>query len=79
MVCLDGWKTREKENRLKKMGEKFQFSSVWITKENRKERKVDRKNTWAPPKFFSLQTWGKDGRETTVPCFVHIQAVSKHA
>ena len=61
---MDGKKTEEKENRLKKMGEKLWFSAVWITKENRKERKVDRKMAWAPLEFFSLRTRREDGGET---------------
>ena len=48
------------------MGKKLWFSFVGIARENKEERKMDKKLTWVPPKFFSHQTWREDGRERVV-------------
>ena len=56
------------------MGKKLEFSFVWMAREIKKERKVDRKITWVSPKKFSLQTWREDQREMVLYSSFQIQS-----
>ena len=62
-MCLVGVKTGRMENRERKIGWKMLFSTVWLGKENRKNRKPRRKFSLPGPLFLSSQIWRKMRRE----------------
>ena len=50
-VCLVGVKTRMMKNREKKIGWKMLFSTIWLEKENRKDKKQETKFSPLGPLF----------------------------
>ena len=62
-VCLIGVKTGRMENRERKIWWKMLFSTIWLRKENRRDRKQRRKFSLGPT-FFILPNWeeNKEGK-----------------
>ena len=62
-VCLVGVKTGRMENRERKIGRKMLFFTVWLGKENGKDRNPGRKFSLPGPQFWSSQIKRKSRRE----------------
>ena len=62
-VCLVGVKTGRIENRKRKIEWKMLLSTVWLRKENRRDRKQGRKFSLLGPLFLFSQIGRKIGRE----------------
>ena len=56
-MCLVEVKTGKMKNRGRKIGWKMLFSTVWLGKENKKDRKPGRKFSLLSPHFFILPNW----------------------
>ena len=62
-VCLVGVKTGRMKNMERKIGWKMLFSTVWLRKKNRRDRKQGRKFSLRSPLFLSSQIGRKMRRE----------------
>ena len=75
-VCLVGVKTGRMKNRERKIRWKMLFSTVWLRKENRRDRKQGRKFSLPSPLFLSSQIGRKMRREKY--CEMHFTQILSH-
>ena len=70
-VCLVGVKTERMKNKERKIGWKMLFFTVWLRKENKRERKQGRKFSLPAHFFYPLKLGGKWGGKSAMKCILY--------